>query len=214
MKYTYCIWDFNGTILDDVELGIYSVNKLLERCGINVIPDKSAYRKKFGFPIIDYYRELGFDFEQTSYELLAEDWVKLYLDNLSKAKLFDDVISTLEFFKKECVPQAVLSASEKAMLEFQIEGLGIRSYFDEVMGIDNIYGDSKLLIARAWRRRHPDDKVLFIGDTIHDVETAKILGAECFIVCAGHQCRERLEGCGACLFDSLTELTEYLKESR
>ena len=80
------------------------------------------------------------------------------------------------------------------------------------MGIDNIYADSKLSIAKAFRERHPDDRVLFIGDTTHDIETAKILSADCYIVCAGHQCREKFEGKDATVFDSLTELCEYLKK--
>lgn len=33
MKYTYILWDFNGTILDDVQTGIDCVNTLLKRPG-------------------------------------------------------------------------------------------------------------------------------------------------------------------------------------
>ena len=83
--------------------------------------------------------------------------------------------------------------------------------FEEILGIDNIYGDSKLDIARDWKARHPDEKVMFIGDTTHDVKTAEILGADCFIVCAGHQCRERFDGIAARIFDSLDELVSYLR---
>ena len=39
MKYTDIIWDFNGTILDDVEAGIISVNKLLSSRGLPTIPE-------------------------------------------------------------------------------------------------------------------------------------------------------------------------------
>ena len=45
--YTYCIWDFNGTILDDVELGMNSVNILLAERGIPTVPCREEYRKKF-----------------------------------------------------------------------------------------------------------------------------------------------------------------------
>ena len=50
MIYTHCIWDFNGTILDDVDLGIYCVNILLRERGLGEIPSKEIYRKKFDFP--------------------------------------------------------------------------------------------------------------------------------------------------------------------
>jgi phosphoglycolate phosphatase len=210
--YTYCIWDFNGTILDDVELGMNSVNTLLAERGIPTIPDKTAYRKRFDFPIIDYYKELGFNFDTDPYEELAELWVELYMRDLPTARLFPDVISTLDFFDGVGVKQSVISASERDMLTSQLKGLGIYGRFEEIMGIDNIYGDSKLDLARDWRRRHPDERVMFIGDTTHDCESAEILGADCFIVCAGHQCRERFDDGKYKIFDSLSDLVRYLKE--
>ena len=62
MKHTDVIWDFNGTILDDVAAGIASVNKMLSDRSLPTIKDKEHYRKIFRFPIIEYYRSLGFDF--------------------------------------------------------------------------------------------------------------------------------------------------------
>jgi phosphoglycolate phosphatase len=212
MKYTYCIWDFNGTILDDVDLGIYSINELLKAHGMDNFLNREIYRQQFDFPIIDYYRRVGFDFEKTPYEDLAVEWVNIYFSNFDKANIYSDVVPTLEFFAQNGVRQCVLSASESKSLKKQIEDLEINCYFEEVMGIDNIYAASKLVLAKKWRQEHPNEKVLFIGDTVHDIETAKILSADCFIVCAGHQSRERFENCEAMVVDSLTELCETLKE--
>ena len=213
MKYTYCIWDFNGTILDDVALGMNSVNTLLCERGLPTIPSKDEYRKKFDFPIIDYYRELGFDFDKDPYEELANLWVEIYMRDLADAKLFDDLLPMLDFFDKAGVRQVILSASERSMLLKQLEGLGIADRFEEIMGIDNIYGDSKLALAEDWRRRHPEERAIFIGDTTHDCKTAEILDAECFIVCAGHQCGERFEGISDKVYPSLSGLKEYLEKN-
>jgi phosphoglycolate phosphatase-like HAD superfamily hydrolase len=80
------------------------------------------------------------------------------------------------------------------------------------MGIGNIYAASKLELAKKWRERHPDDRVMFIGDTTHDIETAKALSADCYIICAGHQGRERFKDCNdVTVLSSLTELCELLK---
>ncbi|MBO7302806.1 MAG: HAD hydrolase-like protein, partial [Clostridia bacterium] len=92
MKYTYCIWDFNGTILDDVELGIYSINELFKAHNMDKRLDRDIYRKEFDFPIKDYYRRVGFDFEKTPYEDLAVEWVNIYFSNFDKAKVYDDVV--------------------------------------------------------------------------------------------------------------------------
>lgn len=211
-SYTYCIWDFNGTILDDVELGMNSVNRLLADRELPVIGGREEYRRRFDFPIIDYYRRLGFDFSKDPYEHLAELWVELYMKQLHTAKLYPDVIRALDFFDGIGVKQSILSASERNMLVNQLKGLGIAGRFEEIMGIDNIYGDSKLDLARSWKERHPNERVLFIGDTTHDCLTAQILGADCFIVCAGHQSREKFKGCKARIFDSLGELIDSFKE--
>ena len=211
MKYTHIIWDFNGTLFDDVEAGLVSVNEMLSERGLKVIADKEEYRKVFKFPIIDYYRRVGFDFEKTPYEELAVEWVDIYLSNFDKAGLFADLTAALDFFASKGITQSVLSASELGMLKGQISDLGIEEYFDEIMGIDNIYAASKLVLAKSWRERHPDERVIFIGDTVHDIETAKQLSADCFIVCAGHQSREKFDGCDATVVSSLSELCELLK---
>jgi phosphoglycolate phosphatase len=211
VKYNYCIWDFNGTILDDVELGIYSINELFKAHNMDKRLAYDEYRANFDFPIKDYYERVGFDFKKTPYEVLAPEWVNIYFSNFDKANIYSDVVPALEFFAQSGMHQCVLSASEIKSLKRQIADFGIDRYFEEIMGIDNIYAASKLMLATKWREMHPDERVVFIGDTTHDIETAKALSADCFIVCAGHQCREKFEGKGVTVFDSLTELCEYLK---
>ena len=52
MTYTHVIWDFNGTILDDVQIGIDSVNVLLRKRGLPTVASVDADREVFEFPII------------------------------------------------------------------------------------------------------------------------------------------------------------------
>ena len=202
--YDQIIWDFNGTLLDDVQTGIDSVNKLLCERGLGQITDKEHYRRVFRFPIIEYYRTLGFDFEREPYEALAPLWVSLYLENVKSAKVYPDVIDTLEFLRSIGVRQSVLSATERAMLERQLVDLKIGEYFDEVMGLDNIHAGSKLSLAYDWRARHEGERVLLIGDTDHDMETARALGADCVLISRGHQSREYLLSICDNVFDDLS----------
>lgn len=207
-KYDYVIWDFNGTLLDDVETGIWAVNKLLRERGLAEIAGVEHYRRIFRFPIIEYYKDLGFDFDSEPYELLAPKWVELYLEKVKTAKLYPDVLEAIERIEARGTKQIILSATELGMLEGQLGSLGIRPYFEEVLGLNNIHAGSKLSLAYAWRDRHPDATALLIGDTDHDVETAKALGADCALICRGHQSRERLEKIGVsvygCLKDALS----------
>lgn len=210
MKYDYVIWDFNGTLLDDVEAGIQSVNTLLAERGLPRLEGTEHYRRVFRFPIIEYYRSLGFDFENEPYEKLAPQWVALYLENVKSSELYDDVEETLKYLERCGVKQTVLSATELNMLEGQLQSLGIRGYFEDVLGLDNIHAGSKLALAYKWRARHSNANVLFIGDTDHDVETARALCADCVLVCRGHQPREYLTKLGVSVFDTLNDVRQEL----
>ena len=206
--------NFNGTIFDDIGASIAAVNTLLAERGIKTLDSKEEYHKVFDFPIIDYYRKIGFDFDKEPYEVVAPLWVALYLENSKNAGLFEDVIPTLDFFDKMGVKQSVLSASERNMLTGQLRELGIYDRFEEIMGIDNIYAESKLALASAWKERHAGERVMFIGDTTHDYETAELLGADCYLISAGHQPAHKLMAAGdnVKVFPNLSALIEYLKK--
>ncbi len=211
MKYTHLMWDFNGTIFDDAEAGIKSVNKMLTERGLDPIPSKERYQEIFDFPIEDYYRSLGFDFEREPYEVLAPIWVDLYNMNAEDAGTCEGVLDTMERVRELGVVQSVLSACELGMLNRYLNKLGARQYLDEVMGLDNIHARSKLALAYDWIERNPDAKVLMIGDTTHDFETAQALSADCVLYAGGHQSRAKLERCGCPVIDSISEIVDYLK---
>ena len=213
MKYTDIIWDFNGTIIDDVDTGISSVNTMLAERGLQTIPDKDTYRRIFHFPIVEYYRDLGFDFDKEPYEVLAPIWVELYLENAKEAPLQPYVREAIDFFSAAGASQHVLSASELGMLKSQLEGFGILHRFESISGLDNIHAHSKSELARVWRAAHPAARVLVIGDTEHDYDTARLLCADCALICGGHQTRERLLECeSAKVYDSLRDLCDFLSK--
>ena len=209
--YDYCIWDFNGTLLDDVGAGISSVNTLLSERGLPVIPSVDYYRGIFRFPIIEYYKSLGFDFDSEPYEELAPKWVKLYLENVCSSELFGDVLSTLEYMKGRGIKQIILSATEREMLKGQLDFLGITDYFEEILGLDNIHAGSKLSLAQDWKARHEGARAFLIGDTDHDAQSAKALDADCVLVCRGHQSRKHLLTLGCPVFNTLVEVKAWLE---
>lgn len=212
MKYTHIIWDFNGTLFDDIEAGVASVNEMLGERGLPKISSVDAYRKIFKFPIIEYYKALGFDFNAEPYEVLAPIWVDLYNINSKYSSLQSGALDLLKAFKKFGVSQVLLSATEREMLLGQIRELGIEPYFDEIMGLDNIHAYSKRELAIRWKERNPASIPLFIGDTEHDAEVASAISADCVLVCNGHQSRERLETLGRFVLDDLYDVLNYLKD--
>ena len=211
--YTHVLWDFNGTLLDDVRAGMDSANRLLTAHGLAPLVSLDAYRAEFGFPIKDYYRRLGFDFEKTPYEELAREWVPYYLDCSRSTGLAADAEEALRTCEALGLSQVVLSASERDMLEGQIEALGIRPYLAEVLGLNNIHAHSKEHVGMEWRQRHPTARALLVGDTLHDASVARAIGADCILLACGHQSRVRLETAKPLFVaDSLHDVAEWLRK--
>lgn len=211
MNYTHVIWDFNGTILDDVAIGLECVNLMLSRRGIPTVDSPEAYRRLFRFPIIEYYRMAGFDFEKDDYyTVLAPEWVGLYTERCGRCGLCPGVADTIGAIGRMGVPQLVLSATEQGQLREQLAGLGALDWFDYVLGLGNIHAHSKAELAVAWKKQHPDAVPLFVGDTEHDAETARAIGADCLLYVGGHQSKERLAACGYPLIESLSDVIAFL----
>ncbi|MCR5299274.1 MAG: HAD family hydrolase, partial [Erysipelotrichaceae bacterium] len=62
------IFDFNGTVLDDIDHSLDCINTLLTKYRIREPLSLDEYRHIFTFPVIDYYRKAGFDFDVYSFE--------------------------------------------------------------------------------------------------------------------------------------------------
>ncbi|MFA6948714.1 MAG: HAD hydrolase-like protein [Eubacteriales bacterium] len=209
-RYTHVIWDFNGTLLDDVDCGIASVNEMLSRRKMKCIGSKEEYRERFGFPITEYYRRCGFDFDRESFEALAVEWVELYERNSYLSSAVAGTMELLSHIKAAGIVQLILSASEYGMLRRQCGELGISKYFSEFLGLSDIYAGSKLDIAVGWRGKNPDARPLFIGDTEHDAQCAEAIKSDCALLLCGHQGVQKLSGLGFPIFDGHYELDRYL----
>ena len=193
--YTHIIWDFNGTIYDDVDACIKSANRLLGAYNLPLVDSVEQYRELFGFPIQDYYARMGFDFEKTPFAVLAPEWMDYYFEYSTDSTAYPDISEVLDALHQKGMEQWILSASEVNMLHDQLEKLGIFSRFDGILGLDNIHAKSKKDIGVAWKNANPNICALMIGDTDHDAEVAAAMGVDCVLVAAGHQSRTRLEQC-------------------
>ena len=207
------VWDWNGTLFDDVQLCLSCINALLRRYQVPVLKDLSAYRKVFGFPIKDYYREIGFDFSKTPFEKLAQEYMDMYQDRSYQCDLVTGALDVLSRAKEMGIHQTVLSASRKDYLLSQIRAKGIQDHVDDIYGIENIYAKSKLDLAMVYKETcSKDDEIWFVGDSLHDFEAANVMGANCLLVTSGHQSYDRLKETGVPVFDSLENCLEVIYE--
>jgi len=192
--FTSIIWDWNGTLLDDVDICIDTINFSLGKRNLPLLT-KKRYREIFTFPVIEYYKKAGFDFSQNSFDELSHEFIELYLEKLKGAMLFQQAEHMLQAFEKNGYHQFILSAMEQTSLLDSVQYFKIESYFKEIKGISDIYAYSKLDNARMLIKTSGIDpsRTCLIGDTLHDLEVATQLGCKCLLISAGHQSHSRLE---------------------
>lgn len=189
----YIIFDFNGTILDDTAVCLKAENECIKKYLDRGPLTLDEYLHIFTFPVRKYYEKVGFDFSKVSYEEVGAYWFSLYRKYANEYKVFDGVIKALEKSHSKGYQNILLSASSLKELNIQLDELKIKEYFDCVLGIDNIYAESKINIALDWIRDKDPNECMYIGDTLHDLETAKAMGIDnCVLVAKGHQAKDVL----------------------
>jgi phosphoglycolate phosphatase len=210
---SHIIWDWNGTLLNDTQACVNTLNTLLQ---VRNLPTLSVdrYRELFDFPVYDFYRTVGFELDNEDWDELSVTFHELFRADESLA-LHADTMSTLENMRERGYRQSVLSASHQSILDSMICEYKLRDFFQWVRGIDNLYGDSK--INAGGQLVHDmgisGREILLVGDSLHDYEVARKLGVRCLLVACGHQAHARLALTGNCVLDSIGDVAEILNAS-
>jgi phosphoglycolate phosphatase len=187
------------------------MNTMLKKRGLPMLESIDAYHSVFGFPIKEYYRRVGFDFETEAFETLAAEYIELYHSNDNSVELYSGTKKVLTEFQYRGIHQIILSASEHKNLMSQIKPFGIEHCFDEILGISDIFGVSKINVGKEYIRRVMPKRAVLIGDTLHDKEVADALGVDCILVANGHQSKAILLSCDGLVIDQLTDVVKYIE---
>jgi phosphoglycolate phosphatase len=208
-KYSDIIWDWNGTLLDDVKLCSEIMNNLLTSRSLPAL-NLTRYKEIFTFPVKEYYIEAGHDFSEESFEKIGADFMDEYEVKKYNCNLFPYATNVLQKIQSLNIRQHLLSAyRQENLIEF-VEHYRITEYFSFIKGLDHIYADDKVEIGKDLMKEISTDgtnsDVIMIGDTIHDFEVATELGADCLLIANGHQNMERLQKLNIPVLRNLEEL--------
>ncbi len=206
LNYKHIIWDWNGTLLNDVDYSLNITNQMLSKRNL---PQMSyeKYREIFEFPIINYYNKIGFSFESEPFEVIADEFITLYESNCYECGLHHETEKILQSIMAAGISQSILSAAYETSLKQFVNHFDITHYFIQIIGLSNHYAESKIDNGKMWIE-HNDispQEVLLIGDTVHDYETAQAMGTKCLLIAEGHHNIEKLKTCGVEVVDSLLE---------
>lgn len=200
------VWDFNGTLLYDIEACVNALNAILKAHQIAPI-DIDYYRQHFGFPAANFYRHLGMQITSSyDWDALAESFHMRYIFSKTLT-LQPGAMQCVHTFHQLGYTQGVLSALEQDLLDLQMEQFGLSRLMQFIRGSRNYDGATKLDTAHTLQLQGP---IIMIGDTLHDAEVAAAMGWKCILCSAGHQTPERLQAANVPIISSLNLLNDEL----
>lgn len=211
MSVRHVVWDWNGTLLDDVQACVDAINILLSRRSLPVVT-KEQYLNVFDFPVRNYYLRLGFDLERENWHALAVEYHEAYARTAALCELRAGAAQTLALLKARGISCSVLSACELSLLRQMMTERGILEYFEHVYGLSNLYAHSKLALGHdmlAQTGMTAGSSVL-VGDTTHDFEVAEALGLPCLLMTGGHQATVKLLQCNCPIAPDMAAVHKHI----
>ena len=205
----YILWDWNGTLLDDTEAALATLNEMIAVRGGQPI-GMEFYRDHFAFPVRPFYDKIGIiAHDEDEWNGIAHEYHEVY--GRQPKKLNPLAVTALEMAKEAGCRQSMVSALRQDLLEADMARNGVTKYFERICGSDNLDGASKLDRARVLLRTlsdtvPSDTRFVLIGDALHDKEVADALGIDCILCAQGSHAAWRLRAAaptGETLVDAL-----------
>ena len=182
MKYSYVIWDIDGTLLDTREGVVSATAHTLEQLGYSSAKAKEVV----SFPKIkDAFQEL---FQMT--EKQSQEATNLFRDrykefDLLKAVPYDGIYDVMEHLRENGVKQAIATNKRQDYTTRLCIHFGFDQYCHPIYGTDHdgLLTKDKLILAclEWWKGTDPaitSRQIVMVGDTSGDKEAAGKAGID------------------------------------
>ena len=208
MKYTSLLFDWSGTLVDDLPPTLHATNVVLEQFGAAPM-QREEFRQKFRLPYPEFYQEQlpGVpiaDLEDTFRNSFAASPVGVTV--LPHAR------EMLAFCREEGIRCFILSSMDLGLFSEQLARFELVDYFEEIYAgvIDKRERIGDVLSNHQLEK----STTAFVGDMAHDLATAHHGEISSVAVTTGYDPVERLrENNPTHLFDHLGQFREWLEQS-
>ncbi len=201
LPYDHIIFDWNGTLLSDVEIVWQILSQSLHKHNLPPI-SVEEFRDRFSFPIKDFYKSLGMKDEH--YASFHHNYLHSYEARYKEAELFAGTLDLVDALKSKGKTLSVLSAAEQGHLHEAV------SHFEIMPHMEHVYGLANTAAIGKTERGHDllkelqgcKDKTVIVGDTLYDADVGKALGIQVLLVADGHQSYRQLAESGCRILPS------------
>ncbi|WP_233288993.1 HAD family hydrolase [Kitasatospora sp. MBT63] len=203
----HVVWDWNGTVKDDLDDHVSALNATLPALGGEAV-DRETYRAKHTVPIPNFYaRLLGRTI--TEQEWLSSD--NAFLDHLraQPVRVRDGAIELMAALREAGHTQSLLSLCPHDTLVREVEEAGIGHFFTRIEGRTGPSGGTKAAPLTAHLEAlgltEQAHRVLLVGDAVDDADAAHANGAHAVLHTGGLHHPAKLAAAGHPLTDTLTD---------
>ncbi|MDX3327611.1 HAD hydrolase-like protein [Streptomyces sp. ME02-6979-3A] len=205
---THLVWDWNGTLLDDIHAVLGATNAAFAEVDLEPLT-LDQYREMYCVPIPKFYERLmGRLPTPAEWERMDGLFHRHYTEQRTACGLTEGVEELLTRWKVGGRSQSLLSMYGHEHLVPVVRGYGIERHFVRVDGRTGPSGGSK---AQHMERHFevlgeiaPESAVV-IGDAVDDAVAAAHVGARAVLYTGGSHSRSSLEAAGVPVVDTLAE---------
>lgn len=201
----HLVWDWNGTLLDDLALVVNATNAAFASVGGPVVT-ADEHRRDFCRPVIDYYaRVLRRPVSTDEFAALDEIFHSRYRLELTDAALAADAHDAMAAW---CGTQSLLSMWFHHELVPTVTRFGLAERFTRVDGLREERGGGYKaghLKVHLTELGLDASQVVLIGDSLDDADAAAEVGASCVLYTGGFTDPDRLRAYGVPVADTLSD---------
>jgi phosphoglycolate phosphatase-like HAD superfamily hydrolase len=205
----HLVWDWNGTLLDDLALVVTATNASLSSVGGPSVTAEE-HRRDFRRPIADYYTHvLGRPVSAAEFVRLDHAFHEAYRAGMVGCALTADALAAIAAWPGT---QSLLSMWFHHELVPTVDLLGLASYLCRVDGLRAVTGggskEPHLRTHLAELGIKGEDCVL-IGDSVDDAEAAAAVGAGVVLYSGGFTDESRLRATGHPVAGTLADAVTF-----
>ncbi|MET8507808.1 HAD hydrolase-like protein [Streptomyces sp. NPDC004787] len=210
----HLVWDWNGTLLDDIGAVIGATNAAFAELGLEQIT-LERYRELYTVPVPKFYERLmGRLPTDDEWTLMDGTFHRHYWQRADACGLTEGAAELLAARRAAGATQSLLSLAPHEELIPLVRRHGIAEHFVRMDGRvgSSTDGKSGHMVRHLAALEVPAERVVVIGDAADDAVAARHVGARAVLYTGGSHSRRSLERVGVPVVDSLAEAVAVAEE--
>ncbi|MBW1599908.1 HAD family hydrolase [Streptomyces sp. JJ38] len=208
----HIVWDWNGTLLHDIDAVIEATNLAFAEVGMEPIT-LERYRELYTVPVPRFYEKLtGRVPSEEEFAHLNELFHRHYFDRVDTVTLTLGAAELLAARQAAGGTQSLCSLAPHDHLVPLVRKHGIEGHFTRVDGLATpLAGHGKARHMAGHLRSLTDvepSRTVVIGDALDDALAARHVGARAVLYTGGSHSRASLEGAGVPVVDTLADAVD------